>query len=122
MCERLCWSTLLLLMHWNDALGRVPARTLFRPHICDGRGPLPQTAAAEYHASIRCCLNMRSPWNWPGQFGGFVPGLISAIELSFNSKELVLLRKRLALIPVNGGAVSVLRVWDRRIEITPSFL
>jgi hypothetical protein len=27
MCERLCWSTLLLLMHWNDALGRVPKPT-----------------------------------------------------------------------------------------------
>jgi hypothetical protein len=27
MCERLCWSALLLLMHWNDALGRVPKPT-----------------------------------------------------------------------------------------------
>ena len=65
---------------------------------------------------------VRSSRDWSHQFGRFVPGLISAIELSFDGKNLILLRKRLADIFVSRNAVSVLTIWNCAVEIAPSLL
>jgi hypothetical protein len=65
---------------------------------------------------------VRSSRDWSHQFGRFVTSLIATVQLSFDGKDLILLRKRLADILVNRKAVSVLTIWNRGVEIASPLL